>query len=485
MDAELLWSDATAQAALVASGEVAPLELVDAAIERIEALDPLVNAVVIRRFEMARRAAAGPLPDGPFRGVPFLLKDLGALEAGGETHQGMRALRDARWKPRTTAHSVTALRNAGVVVLGRTNVPELGTLPTTEPLAHGPTHNPYDLTRTAGGSSGGSAAAVAAGFVAAAHGSDGGGSIRIPASACGLVGLKPARGRVSAGPQAGEGWAGFSTQGVLTRSVRDAATFLDVLAERHLDDPYVAPLPERPFAEELGRPPGRLRIGLSVAAPEGVAVDSSFTVGLERVGKLLEALGHDVSWQPVGPLADAEFMGHFVNLIAAAVAADVAHWGRELGRQLGPDDLEPVNAFYAELGGRLSAATYYASREWLHGFARGLLTWWRGADNHSGSFDLLVTPTLALPPPSLGWLVDPDEGGARVPAFVPFTPAFNATGQPALSLPLLVTESGLPVGVQLVGPPFGEAVLLRLAASLEEAAPWAGRRPLLEVPPPG
>src|SRR5881409_3063501 len=270
MSDELALLDATAQAELVRQRHVSPRELVDAAIARIERLNPKLNAVIIQRFEKARAEAAAPdLPAGPFRGVPFLLKDLVCHSAGDPYHAGMRLLRELEWVERYDTYLAARFRAAGFVFLGRTNVPELGPAPTTEPVAYGPTRNPWDTSRSPGGSSGGSAAAVAAGLVPVAHANDGGGSIRIPSSECGLVGLKPSRGRTSLGPDVGEGWGGLSVEHVVARSVRDTAAVLDAVAGYLPGDPYTAPPPARPFRDEVGAAPGKLRVGLLVKAPAG------------------------------------------------------------------------------------------------------------------------------------------------------------------------------------------------------------------------
>src|SRR2546427_2545055 len=308
MSDELAVLDATAQAELVRQRKVSPRELVDAAVARIERLNPKLNAVVTQRFEKARAEAAAPdLPAGPFRGVPFLLKDLICHSAGDPYHAGMRLLRELGWIERYDTHLAARFRAAGFVFLGRTNVPELGPAPTTEPVAYGPTRNPWDTSRSPGGSSGGSAAAVAAGLVPVAHANDGGGSIRIPSSECGLVGLKPSRGRTSLGPDAGEGWGGLSVEHVVARSVRDTAAVLDAVAGYLPGDPYTAPPPARPFRDEAGGPPGRLRVGLLVKAPAGQAeVHPECATAARETARLLESLGHRVEGSFPVPLAEDE-----------------------------------------------------------------------------------------------------------------------------------------------------------------------------------
>jgi amidase len=461
--------DATALAALVASGEASPLELVDEAIARIEGTNPAVNAVIHERYEAARAEAAGELPDGPFRGVPFLVKDLRCAMAGEPLHLGCQAMKDADVRADHDSFLYESIRGAGLVTLGRTNTPEFGSTVTTEPTAFGPTRNPWDTGRSAGGSSGGSAAAVAAGMVPMAHASDGGGSIRVPASECGIVGLKPSRGRVSLGPAAGESWAGASTDGAVSRTVRDTAAILDVLQGRRTGDPYVAPPPLRPFAAEVGVDPGRLRVGL---APTHETVDThpDCQAAVELAGHLLEGLGHRVELAHPLPMADPDFPHHFITAVAASMAADFENHAVTLRRELTEADVEPDNWFMAAVGKTIPASTYINSVSWLHSWSRRMHAWW----DH---FDVLVTPVIAVPPPPIGWLRDPEIGTERLTSILQFTPQFNVTGQPGVSLPLHWTDDDLPVGVQFVGPIDDEAMLIRLAAQIEAAAPWAERVP--------
>ena len=465
-----LWLDATAQAELVRSGAASARELVQDAVDGLRRVDPQLSAVVRERYDAALAESAGPLPDGPFRGVPVLLKDLGCSVAGEPVGEGTSFLEGV---PRTVDSSLAlSLRAAGLVVLGRTRVPELGTTVTTEPAAHGPTSNPYDLTRTVGGSSGGSAAAVAAGAVAVAHAGDGGGSIRIPASACGLVGLKPSRGRVSAGPETGESWAGATTDGVLTRTVRDTAGLLDVISGMRPGDPYTAPPPARPFAEEVGLPPGRLRIGLMTGPPqEDLDGDPACAAAVERTGELLAGLGHDVALDWPSALGDGQFSRHFNRTVGADVALALAGHERLLGRPVADEELEPRNQAYRGLGRRQGAVEYLQSRAALASFTRRVAAWW------ADGWDILVTPTVNGSPPALGTLDDGDV----VRRFMPYGAQFNVTGQPAVSLPLSVHPDGLPLGIQLVAAYGREDLLLRLAAQLEVAAPWSDRRPTVHV----
>ncbi|SFP74591.1 amidase [Geodermatophilus dictyosporus] len=474
------WLDATASADLVRRGEAGAAELVDAAIARIEAANPQLDAVLRDRFDAAREEAKSGLPDGPFRGVPLLLKDMGAHMAGEETAYGLAPLQEARIRWRRDSHLADAFRKAGFVVLGRTNVPELGTTVTTEPAANAPARNPWDRTRSTGGSSGGSAAAVAAGMVPVAHASDGGGSIRIPASECGLVGLKPTRARVSQGPDVGEGWAGAAIDGVVTRTVRDAAAVLDVIGRPMPGDPYAAPPLPRPLREEVGAPVGRLRVGLLGAPPDGRGLDDpECRAAVAAAGRLLEDLGCTVEEAAPAAFFDDTFQRDFNATIAADTARTLADFERVLGRDIADGELEPRNVHYRALGNRMTATEYLAARARLGSWSRRMAAFWTPADDGGEGFDLLVTPTVAAPPPELGWFTaaGPREEGRRIGSFIPWTAQFNVTGQPAVSLPLHTTGAGLPVGVQLAAATGREDLLVRVAAALEESAPWAGRRP--------
>jgi amidase len=477
MPDDLAHLDATAQAELVRRGDASPLDLVEAAIARIERVNPALNAVIIPHFAQARaRAAARDLPDGPFRGVPFLLKDIYGASAGDPHHMGLRPLRDMGFVAPRDAYLVEKFRAAGFVVLGRTNTPELGTLPTTEPDSYGATRNPWDVRRSTGGSSGGSAAAVAAGMVPAAHANDGGGSIRIPASACGVVGLKPSRGRISLGPELGEGLGGLVVQGVVTRSVRDSAGILDVIAGEMPGDPYTAPPPVRPFRTQVGADPGRLRIGV-LARPPGEATQThpDCAAAAEGTARLLESLGHHVEASHPGALDDPGVGDHFSLMFATGTARLLDVLSEIVGRPLGAADVDPLNWGLVELGRACSAPDYLATIEWLNGYRRRTAGWW------AEGFDLLLTPTLPEPPPPLGTFVpsptDPIAAGMRATQFAAFTFPFNLTGQPAISLPLAWSADGLPIGVQLVAAYGREDLLFRIASQLEAARPWTDRRP--------
>ena len=476
------WMDATAQAELVSTGSASPSELVEEAIARIERVNPEINAVVRDRFEQARKDAAGTLPDGPFRGVPMLLKDLGCHVAGDSTHYGTSFLRDAQVAWPTDSHLASRFRAAGFVFLGRTNVPEFGTTVTTEPVANGPCRNPYDLNRSTGGSSGGSAAAVAAGLVPVAHANDGGGSIRIPASECGLVGLKPTRARVSQGPDIGEGWAGATIDGVVSRTVRDSAGVLDAIAGPMPGDPYWAPPLARPLTEEVGAPVGRLRVGLLPGPPEGGAYldDPECREAVAATGTLLEQLGCDVDVASPDAMYDEQFTQMFLATIAGDTALTMQLLQEVVGRPIPDEELEPRNQLYRAMGDQLLAKDYLGARLWLGGWVRRMAMWWAAADHGGSGYDLLVTPAVAAPPPEIGWMTGEQEG-ERITSFIPYTAQFNVTGQPAVSLPLHWTPNGLPVGVQVVAEFGREDVLVRVAAALEQAAPWADRRPAVSA----
>ncbi|RMD84413.1 MAG: amidase, partial [Candidatus Dadabacteria bacterium] len=393
---ELAFLDATAQAELVRKGEVKPVELVEAAIGRIEAVNPQINAVIIPLFERARdRAAAGALGEGPFRGVPFLMKDLDVCTADEPFHCGMRFLKESGFVSDHDAYLAAKFREAGFVWLGKTNTPELGLTVTTEPVAYGPTRNPWNLEHSVGGSSGGSAAAVAAGLVPAAHASDGGGSIRIPASECGVVGLKPSRGRISLGPDYGEYWKGLVISHVVTRSVRDTAAVLDCVAGSMPGDPYTAPPPARPYLEELSSKPARLRIGVAMAMPAGVGqLHPDCVAALKATTRTLEDLGHTV--EASYPRALDEFpeaTAHFMTLVSSWTAAALDEWGSAVGRTITSEDVEPPTWGLAEMGRAVTAPAYIAACKWLEAYTRRMAAWW------ADGFDVLVTPTITQPPP--------------------------------------------------------------------------------------
>lgn len=484
--------DALGLAALVQRGELSPLDLVEACIERIEALNPGLNAVIHPMYERARREAAGPLPAGPFRGVPFLVKDLIATVAGEPFRCGSRFLRE--YVAPADSEVIRRYRAAGLIITGKTNTPEFGLTPFTEPELFGPTRNPWDPTRTTGGSSGGSAAAVAAGMVPMAGGGDGGGSIRIPASCCGLFGLKPSRGRVPTGPDLGQVWQGAVVEGVLTRSVRDSAAMLDALAGPDAGAPYWAPPPERPFLDEVTREPGRLRIAWTTRPLMGLTVDRACVAAVEDAAGLLRDLGHVV--EEAAPTVDRPGVCQaFLTMICGELAGDIADAERLLGRRASPADFESTTWALALLGRVLSAAEFVQA-------VRVLERTTRQVGQFFADWDLLLTPTVATPPFPIGalqptrgerrqlevlgrlragrllrWGRALEQAAGQVFEFIPWTAVFNITGQPAMSVPLSWSAEGLPVGVHLVGRPAGEAVLFRLAGQLERARPWFGRTP--------
>ena len=481
------WLDATAQAELISTREATSAELVDASIERIERHDGEINAVIMRWFERARHQA-GAFDDLPlasehrttaFAGVPFLLKDLGCNVAGLPVTSGNRAARDTPPLARNDSNLTVRFRDAGLITVGRSNSPEFGSLPVTEPTAYGATRNPWNTGHTPGGSSGGAAAAVAAGMVPIAHASDGGGSIRIPASCCGLVGLKPSQGRVSMGPERDE--TGLSTQLCVSRTVRDTARMLDAVQGPGVGDSIIAPAPLRPYVDELGADPGRLRIGLLDHHPIGGELHADCVTAVRSAASLLEGLGHDVSLGFPAILEDGEFPRRFAAMWAALMAVGIDSLGQAIGRTLTADDVETVNWAQRDYAGHLSASGYAMSLAAVGQYRRHVQGWW------ADGWDLLLTPTLSAPPLPIGGLygdqgddVDPANPMApsiRAGRFVSFTPQFNASGQPAISLPLHWNDDGLPIGVQLVAAYGREDLLIQVASQLEAAAPWADRRP--------
>lgn len=463
--------DGLGLADLVRRREVSPKELLDAAIARVEARNPALNAVVTRMYDAARGAVSAGLPSGPFTGVPYLLKDIGALYAGAVTSAGSRVFADA-----VADHDseITArLKRAGLVIFGKTNTPEMGIATSTEPRLFGPTRNPWNLGYSAGGSSGGAAAAVAGGMLPMAHASDGGGSIRIPASCCGLFGLKPTRARNPMGPDVGEGWSGASIAHAITRSVRDSAALLDATSGADVGDPYWAPPPAGPFLAEVGRDPGRLRIALTTTAWNGKPVDPQCADAAQAAARLCEELGHHV--EEARPTFDAEALSHASRVIVGANVRNVLDLrGAARGRAVTEDEVERVTWLRVQDAAVFTAADYARSVLVMHRTGRAVARFFTG-------FDMLLTPTMACTPYPLGVL---DMSTTDIEAFydallrsVAFTSLFNSTGQPAMSVPLAWSREGLPIGVQFVAPFGDEARLFRLGAQLESAQPWANRRP--------
>jgi amidase len=469
----LMCMSASDQAAAVRSGDVSATELVEESLAQIERRNGELNAVITLVAERARLEAEQVRPgdDRPLAGVPMVVKDLTQLTEGVRTAFGTAASGD--FVPKFDTSLVRKLRAAGAILVGKTNTPEFGILPTTEPHRFGATRNPWDTSRTSGGSSGGSAAAVASGMVAFAHGNDGGGSIRIPASCCGLVGLKPSRGRISFAPLVPQP-AMLSSDGFLTWTVADTALGLDLGAGYELGDVAWPPPPTAPFVDAVSREPGRLRIGFTTVAPNGADVHPECVAATEQAARLLESLGHDVA--EGAPDWNAEtFIETFIALWIAEHGSGVEGLGALLGHPLDPELLEPLSREMYESARGMSAIDAFRTLIAIRAYSRRMVGWW--ADH-----DVLLTPTLAQPPMPLGWL-EPDPGEPalqmlhKAAGFVPFTPPVNATGQPAVSLPLHQSADGLPIGVQLVGPPAGEELLLSLAGQLERAAPWVERRP--------
>lgn len=471
LSSELAVLDATAQAELVRKREVKPIELIDAAIDRIERVNPQINAVITPMYDEARAAANGELPDGPFTGVPFLLKDLLAAYAGVRMTSGSAFLRD--FVPTHDSELVARYKRAGLVVVGKTNTPEYGIMPTTEPALFGPSRNPWDTTRTTGGSSGGSAAAVAAGLVPLAHANDGGGSIRIPASCCGLFGLKPTRARNPLGPDFGDMFSGLVAEHVVTRSVRDSAALLDATSGPDVGDPYWAPPPARPFLQEVGADPGKLRIAFTTTAPSGVQIHPDCIAAVNDAIRLCSDLGHEVV--EAAPKLDGTLMAPMFMIVwSAGCAWTIDGAARALGRQPAPDQFEPGTWALYQMGLAQTGAGYMTALAWIQSASRDVARFML-------DYDVWLTPTLGEPPLPLGSFDSPVEhpmaGMARAVQFVPFTPVCNMTGQPAMSVALYWNDQGLPVGTHFVGRFGDEATLFRLAAQLEAARPWADRRP--------
>ena len=468
------WLDATAQSELVASGKVSPLEMVNAAIERVERYDSKLNALTYRWFEAARQlAASNVLPDGPFRGVPYLLKDLYAAEAGKPLSNGSKAYKAANYVSTEDTTLVARYKAAGLISIGRSNSPEFGSVPVTEPEAWGQTRNPWDLTRTSGGSSGGSASAVAAGIVPIAHASDGGGSIRIPAACCGLVGLKVSQGRISMGPYRDE--SNLGVEHCVSRTVRDSARLLDATHGPGIGDVIIAPTPRRPFIEEVGADPGRLRIGMLDFNPRGGDVHADCVEGVHKTAKLLESLGHHV--EPGFPdiFSDNEIGRAFSMLWSTNMGTAIRRFSDALGREMTPDDIEAMNWAQAEFAKGVNGVDFSLAQASSILFRRAIQSWW------TQGWDLLLTPTLSAPPLPVGSMPNnparPMTPLMTAGAWVSFTSQFNISGQPAISLPLHRNADGLPIGMQLVAAYGREDVLIRVASQLEQAAPWAHLTP--------
>jgi amidase len=463
--------DGLGLAGLVKDGTVSASELLEAAMERVEQRNPVVNAVVDRMYDQAKAAIAAGLPSGPFAGVPYLLKDIGPLYAGTITTFGFSAFR--KFIPDHDSEMVVRLKQAGFVIFGKTHTPEFGLSTSSESRLFGATHNPWNLEYSAGGSSGGSAAAIASGMVPMAYGNDGGGSIRIPASCCGLFGLKPTRARTPAGPDAGEWWSGMAIAHAITRSVRDSAALLDATAGAEIGDPYWAPPPKRSYQAEVGADPGRLRIAFTTKPWNFHEVDSECVDAVDEAAKLCENLGHHV--EEASPEINQVALGKAIGIIITAQTSALMKFAAAvLGRQATSEDVETVTWAYAEYARQFSASDYAEAINAVHRTGRIIGLFFT-------RYDILLTPTMCTPPHKLGEVsmmkTDIETFNYIESGDVAFTQLFSACGNPAMSVPLHWSTEGLPVGVQFVAPFGDEATLFRLAAQLETARPWANRRP--------
>jgi amidase len=468
---DLLSRPASELASMVRSGEVSSRELVQASLDRIEATEELNHwTLVDAENALAAADAVKAGDERPFAGVPIAIKDLFAPVAGLRMAQGSDLL--GEFTPDYDYAQVRRLKDAGFVIVGKTQTPEFGITPVTNPRRFGPARNPWDPERTTGGSSGGSAGAVASGAVPIAHASDGGGSIRIPAACCGLLGLKPARGRISRAPDLGDHF--LSTDGVLARTTEDVAALLDLMSGPEPGDATWAPPPEAPFAELAQRDPGRLRIGLLTEMPVEGELDPECERGAREAAALLSELGHDVEEVPSPFPSEEAVVGVFTALWAANVSASVMHGQIVTGNEPTPDNIEPLSMWLHQMGQSIPAPAYVGALVTSQALARGIVGFW-------SSWDLLVTPALARRPVRHDELdpcaPDSEAEFRKAAQFTPFTPIFNMTGQPGISVPLLHGDDGLPTGAQIVGRPAGEAVLLQVARQLEQARPWADRFP--------
>ncbi len=471
--------DATGLAALVAKGDVSPRELLEAALLRVGALNPKLNAIAVRSVDTAIEAIEQGLPEGPLKGVPFLLKDLGAEAIGYPSNKGSVLFRDTRYT--YDSEIVRRLKATGLVIFGRTTSPELGVGPITEAKVYGgPTRSAWNPDHTAGGSSGGAGAAVSAGILPAAHGSDGGGSVRIPASSSGLFGMKPTRARLPDGPASGEGWGGMAIGGFLTRSVRDTAALLDATAGADPGAPYWAPPLKGGFVQAIQQPPARMKIAFSTISFTGEALHPDCRAAVEAAAKLCSDLGHRV--EEAAPKLDLmPLMQAWTTIVACGTALTVREKVKARGHALDPNEIEAVTRGALTLAGTISGADYLAALNKVHRFGREVAGFFE-------SYDLLLTPTLAEPPAKVGRFAPDNEdfadyrlGPKGILPYSPFTAVFNATGQPAMSVPLSWSAEGLPIGIHIAGR-FGEdEPLIALAAELEQASPWFDRRPPIRV----
>lgn len=463
--------DALGLAELIARKQIKPLELLQAVRQRLEAINPQLNAFSQLFFDKAEAQIQQGLPKGPFHGVPFALKDLGQYLTGTITSAGSRVWKDAVATYDSTL--VQRYKQAGLVIFGKTTSPELGLTTTTESAVYGQTRNPWNLARTSGGSSGGTSAAVAARILPAAHGSDGGGSIRIPAACCGLFGMKPTRGRVPLGPAQFEGWNGCSHHHALTISVRDSAALLDATAGMELGSPFFSPPPARPFLQEVGAPPGKLRIALILETPSGTPLDAECKQAALNAAKLCETLGHRVEEKPL-PIDGAALRAAFLTVLQVSLARTLDDAAQARGRALTEQDVEPVTWAMMQAGRAITSLAYARAIAACHQVGLAMAKFQQ-------NYDVILNPTLAKPPVKLGVLsLTPESMAAftkEVTEFSPYTSLYNVTGQPSMSVPLSWTKDGLPLGLMFSGRFGDDAVLFRLAAQLEKAQPWASRRP--------
>ena len=467
---EYIKYDGIGLADLVRRKQVKPEELLESMISRIEAINPKINAVVTKMYDEAKAAIANGLPDGPFKGVPFLLKDLGAPYSGVRLTFGSKLYEN--YVPNYDNELVKRYKKSGLVIAGRTNTPEFGLVPTTESVLLGPAHNPWNLDYATGGSSGGSAAAVATRIVPVAHGGDGGGSIRIPSSCCGIFGLKPTRGRIPTGPEFGEMWEGFATNHVLSMSVRDNAAMLDVSSAPDIGAPYGIPAPKRPFLKEVGKDPGKLKIAV-FTNNDDIKAHPDCIKAVKDAAELCVKLGHEV--EETFPKINVEqFSNAFKIVVGGHTAATLDRIGKIRGKKITADMVEPFTWEFAQVGWKHSAGDFAGTKAVINATTRSV-------GQFLTRYDAILTPTLGTPPPKLGHLdtvnLSFDELIKRINEFMTFTPIFNMTGLPAMSVPLYWNGEGLPIGVQFAFPYADEATLFRLAGQLENERPWKNRIP--------
>ena len=483
---ELIDYDAIALGELVRKGQISPIELLETTIQKIEEFNPKLNAVIHKAYDQASESAenwnselkANRVNEAVFCGVPFLLKDLLAECNGTPFVEGSRAVQG--YVSKIDSELVRRQKESGLIIVGKTNTPEFGAMPTTEPALYGPSKNPWNPSLTPGGSSGGSAAAVAAGIVPMAHGNDGGGSIRIPASCCAVFGFKPSRGRNPLGPLFGDIASGIVHEHALTRTVRDSAALLDVTSGPDIGDPYRAPCNERPFLEEVGMDTGRLKIGFLAGVPQGWHVNTELhpdcVNAVNDSAQLCSSLGHIVEEVTPNDLSYSNVAQIFSCIFSGYIGHVIAYWERELGRKISEDELEPVTWARYQTAKEQTCADYLVAIEKAQRFTRKLAQW-----HNDGGYDLLLSPTMRIPPTKLGALQwtpeNPEKWIALVQSFGTFTRIQNLTGQPAMSVPLFWNEHNIPIGVQFAGRFGDEATLFRLASQLELSRPWANKKP--------